>query len=82
MNKDDDIFEFDAPTTFANLYEIANASDDGADKYFGKLLIIYYLSSLFTHGCPIGVKKRGIFHYPTLLHIYIIIYLIFLMFNQ
>ncbi|XP_025419095.1 uncharacterized protein LOC112689542 isoform X2 [Sipha flava] len=34
MNKEDDIFEFDAPSTFANLYEIANASDDGADKYF------------------------------------------------
>ncbi|XP_050422631.1 uncharacterized protein LOC126834612 isoform X3 [Adelges cooleyi] len=33
MNKDD-IFEFDAPKTYANLYEMANAGDDGADKFF------------------------------------------------
>lgn len=36
MNKDDDLFEFDAPKTFVNLYEIANANDDGADRFFGK----------------------------------------------
>ncbi|XP_026810968.1 targeting protein for Xklp2-like isoform X3 [Rhopalosiphum maidis] len=34
MNKDDDLFEFDAPKTFVNLYEIANAKDDGADRFF------------------------------------------------
>lgn len=34
MNKDDDLFEFDAPKTFVNLYEIANANDDGADRFF------------------------------------------------
>lgn len=35
MNADDDIvFEYDAPKTYANLYEMANADDDGADKFF------------------------------------------------
>jgi hypothetical protein len=59
MNKEDDIFEFDAPSTFANLYEIANASDDGADKYFGKLLIVCHTSFLLIHSlcCPMGVEK-------------------------
>jgi len=32
----DDLFEFDAPKTFVNLYEIANANYDGADRIFGK----------------------------------------------
>lgn len=36
MNKNDNTFEFNAPTTFANLYELANDNDDGADKFFGK----------------------------------------------
>lgn len=36
MNKDDALFEFDAPKTFVNLYEIANANYDGADRIFGK----------------------------------------------
>jgi len=36
MNKDDDLFEFDAPKTFVNLYEMANANYDGADRIFGK----------------------------------------------
>ncbi|XP_050539464.1 uncharacterized protein LOC126904460 isoform X2 [Daktulosphaira vitifoliae] len=33
MDKND-VFEFDAPKTFTNLYEMANAEDDGADKFF------------------------------------------------
>lgn len=32
----DSLFEFDAPKTFVNLYEIANANYDGADRIFGK----------------------------------------------
>jgi len=39
MNKKDDtLFEFDAPKTFVDLYKIANADYDGADKMFGKLM--------------------------------------------
>ncbi|VVC29847.1 Hypothetical protein CINCED_3A006199 [Cinara cedri] len=30
----DDMFDYDAPKTFANLYELANTNDDGADKFF------------------------------------------------
>lgn len=36
MNKDDTLFEFDAPETFVNLCEIANANYDIADKIVGK----------------------------------------------
>lgn len=37
MSNGDDMFEFDAPKTFANLFEMANSIDDGADKIFGEL---------------------------------------------
>lgn len=39
MNNDGELFEFNAPNTITNLYEMANSNDDGADKFFGKLSI-------------------------------------------
>lgn len=36
MNKDDDMFEFNAPTTITRLCDMANTYDDGADQIFGK----------------------------------------------
>lgn len=30
------MFEFDAPSTFVNLYELSTANDDDVDKFFGK----------------------------------------------
>lgn len=36
MNKDDDVFEFNAPTTITRLCDMANTYDDGADQIFGK----------------------------------------------
>lgn len=42
----DELFEFDAPKTFVNLYEIANANYDGADRIFGKSGIVYFSRNL------------------------------------
>lgn len=44
---DDTLFEFDAPKTFTNLYEVANSNDDGADRFFGNLMSNYLSCRLF-----------------------------------
>lgn len=55
----DNMFDYDAPKTFANLYEMANANDDGADKFFGKFLWIVHV---IYNGVVRPVKRLSINH--------------------
>lgn len=45
----DDMFDYDAPKTFVNLYEMANANDDGADKFFGNFVKLNNLCCVKRH---------------------------------
>lgn len=47
MNKDDDMFEFNAPTTITRLCDMANTYDDGADQIFGKSFATQFTASVF-----------------------------------
>lgn len=44
------MFEYNAPSTFTNLFEMANTNDDGGDEFFGKFhsvrLIIIYVTTM------------------------------------